>query len=265
MLSTMELPEAILQRYNANKALGRRLAAALAGIGEERRLEGNVDIAAWEYQAYVYVHDSAFFKFYHSDRLLRMFSEGDFVLAGPRFETGEARIVCEFATDVTLFRPDVLQNALCNNPDILTDWMAYHDADQAIMYGLCARQMQIEQEPDLCLQRFEPGQFIIGEGEASTQVFVLIDGSAEVVSRDVTVGEIKPPELFGEIGFLLNQPRTASVVATTACTVQVVDTEAFVELIKVNPPLFMSLASTLAGRIVDLNDRVVEIHRHHPL
>ena len=58
-------------------------------------------------------------------------------------------------------------------------------------------------------------------------------------------------------------PRTASVIATTTCTVQIVDNDSFVELIKVNPPLILSLATTLATRVVDLNDRVVQGQEHH--
>jgi CRP-like cAMP-binding protein len=263
MLTTIELPESLAQKYEANKERGRLLAADLAGVGEEMTLEGNIDLLAWEEPAYVYVRGAAYFKFYHSDRLLRMYSEGDFIPTGPRFVTEEAKILCDFAAEVTLFTPAALQQALRENAALLTDWMAYQDTDQAIIYALCASQMQIQQQPDLRLQRVEPGQHIIREGEASNEVFVLIDGSAEVRSRDVTVGEIKPPEFFGEIGFLLNQPRTASVIATTTCTVQIVDNDSFVELIKVNPPLILSLATTLATRVVDLNDRVVQGQEHH--
>ena len=263
MLTTVEIPDSLEKQYEANKDRSRSVAAAIAGLGEERTLDGNVDLLSWEELVYVYVRGAAYFKFYHSGRLLRMYSEGDFVLAGPRYPAGEARIVCDFAAEVTLFTPDALRQALASEADLLSDWMAYQDTDQAVMYELFAHQMQIERQPDLRLQRFESGQFIIEEGHPSNEVFVLIDGKAEVRSRDVTVGEVRPQEFFGEIGFLLNQRRAASVIATMPCTVQVVDNKAFLDLIKANPRLIVSLASTMASRIVDLNDRVVDGQRRH--
>ena len=48
------------------------------------------------------------------------------------------------------------------------------------------------------------------------------------------------------------------MIATSTCTVQVVDSEEFVDLIKHNPQTIISLATTLAERIVELNERVVE-------
>ena len=36
MLSTVDLPEALEEQYQANKELARDLVAALAGMGEER-------------------------------------------------------------------------------------------------------------------------------------------------------------------------------------------------------------------------------------
>ena len=48
------------------------------------------------------------------------------------------------------------------------------------------------------------------------------------------------------------------MIATSTCTVQVVDADEFVDLIKHNPHTIISLATTLAGRIFELNERVVE-------
>ena len=263
MLTTVEIPDSLAKQYEANKEHGHTLSVALADVGEERTLEGDVDLLGWPDLAYVYVREVAFFKFYHSGRLLRMYSQGDFIPVGPRFTAGDAKIICDFAAEITLYTPDALREALRVDASLLAGWLAYQEADQAIMYELCALQLQVERQPDVNLRRFETDQFIVREADASTEVFVLIDGHAEVRHREVTVGEIRPSEFFGEIGFLLNQRRVASVIATRPCTVQVVDNEAFVELIKVNPPLIVSLASTLASRIVELNGLVVDGHRQH--
>lgn len=257
MLSTVEVPELLEEQYEANKQLARKIADALAGTGEERSLQADLNLLAWEEAAYVYVRGTAYFKFYHSGRLLRMYSAGDFVPVGPRFAGTDAKISCDFAADVVYYPAGELMERLNERSDLLAEWTQYQEAEQVIMYGLCAVYMKAERKPEIRLKRFEAGDVIIREGEDSADVFCLIDGSADVKSRDVKVGEVRPSEFFGEIGFLLNQQRIASVIATSTCTVQIVDTEEFVELIKHNPQAIISLATTLAGRILELNERVV--------
>lgn len=257
MLTTVEVPELLEEQYEANKQLARKIADALAGMGEERVLEADLNLLAWEEPAYVYVRGTAYFKFYHSERLLRMYSAGDFIPAGPRFPGAEAKISCDFAADVVYYPAGELMERLNETSGLPAEWMQYQESELAIMYGLCAVYMKPERKPDIRLKRFETGDVIISEGEDSADVFCLIDGSAEVKSRNVKVGEIRPLEFFGEIGFLLNQHRIASVIATSTCTVQIVDAEEFVELIKHNPQAIISLATTLARRIVELNERVV--------
>ena len=258
MLSIVDVPEALEKQYEANKQLGRSIATALEGKGEERLLEADVDLLAYEDLAHMYVRGAAYFQFFHSDRLLRLYSEGDFVPVGPRFAGADARITCELAADVVFFSPGELMRELTDKPDLLAAWMQYQESEQSVMYGLCARYAQPMAQTGLRLKRFEPGEVIIREGEAPEEVYCLIDGLAEARSRDVKVGEVRPTEFFGEIGFLLNQRRIASVLAVRPCTVQVLDNREFVELIRHNPQAIVSMASTLASRVVELNDRVVE-------
>ena len=257
MLSTVDLPEALEEQYQANKELARDLVAALAGTGEERQIDAGVDLLSFEEPGYAYIDGTAYFKFYHSDRLLRMYSDGDIVPVGRRLVEPDARIICDFAADLVCFTPENVKAQLGASPDLLDKWLQYHETEQAIVFGLCARYARVDASPDIRLRRFKPGEVIISEGEPSSEVLCLIDGLAEVKSRDVTVGEIGPSEFFGEIGFLLNQNRTAAVTAKKTCTVQVIDSTEFVEFIKHNPHVIVTLATTLASRIVMLNDRVV--------
>ncbi len=102
MLSTVDVPEALEKQYENNKKLAREIAGALYG-GVERRLNAEVDLLSVDDLAYVYLRGPAYFKFYHTDRLLRMFSEGDIVPVGPRYPEKYAKIICDFAADVIFF------------------------------------------------------------------------------------------------------------------------------------------------------------------
>ncbi|KXS97316.1 hypothetical protein AC578_10743 [Pseudocercospora eumusae] len=64
---------------------------------------------------------------------------------------------------------------------------------------------------------FQPSQEIIREGEDAKAMYWLVRGSVRVTSRDgeSTYAELRPGSFFGEIGILMDMPRTASIVATT--------------------------------------------------
>lgn len=62
---------------------------------------------------------------------------------------------------------------------------------------------------------FQPAQEIIREGDDAKAMYWLVRGSVRVTSRDgeSTYAELKPGAFFGEIGILMDMPRTASIVA----------------------------------------------------
>ena len=65
---------------------------------------------------------------------------------------------------------------------------------------------------NLDLKEYDDGQIIIEEGTNGTEIYKLfqIEGGLEVLKKDVRIGVItKPGEYFGEMGFILNEPRSA--------------------------------------------------------
>ena len=63
------------------------------------------------------------------------------------------------------------------------------------------------------------GGVVLKEGEISNSVMILIEGDLEVCNRDGdsyhSIAIIKQGEVFGEISFFDNEPRTKSVIAKT--------------------------------------------------
>jgi CRP-like cAMP-binding protein len=62
------------------------------------------------------------------------------------------------------------------------------------------------------------GQHLADEGEYAYDLFVIEDGTAEVIQDGKTVAELGPGEFFGEMGVLERAPRNATVVAQTPMT-----------------------------------------------
>ena len=65
---------------------------------------------------------------------------------------------------------------------------------------------------------FQPGDEIIVEGEFDENFYLLISGKVSVRRADLEVDVLKPGATFGELGFIVNQARTATIVAQEKVT-----------------------------------------------
>jgi CRP-like cAMP-binding protein len=60
-----------------------------------------------------------------------------------------------------------------------------------------------------------PGQILMKEGDYSTELIAIEEGTADVVKGGRTVASLGPGELIGEMGLLSREPRSADVIATS--------------------------------------------------
>ena len=71
---------------------------------------------------------------------------------------------------------------------------------------------------------YQPGETIIDEGKYDNWVFWLIDGRIEIVKKTVTVATFqRVGDMFGEMGILEGDARSASVIACTPTTCLTID------------------------------------------
>ena len=78
------------------------------------------------------------------------------------------------------------------------------------------------------------GTVLIQEGAVADDFFVLTDGRVEVSAVgeggvEHALGELVPPDYFGEIGLLERRPRSATVTTTSPCTVLRINGDDFVD------------------------------------
>jgi serine/threonine protein kinase len=62
-------------------------------------------------------------------------------------------------------------------------------------------------------EEHQPGTEIIVEGEFAENFYLLVSGKVSVRRADFEVDVLKPGATFGELGFIVNQARTATIVA----------------------------------------------------
>lgn len=111
---------------------------------------------------------------------------------------------------------------------------------------------------NLDLTEYEDGQVIIEEGTNGTEVFKLYqsEGGLEVLKKDVRIGVItNPGEYFGEMSFILNEPRSATIRSIGKSVVEVIPMQegGLERLINENPEVANRIITTLAERLKKVN------------
>jgi CRP/FNR family transcriptional regulator, cyclic AMP receptor protein len=110
----------------------------------------------------------------------------------------------------------------------------------------------------LPLQRFDPGQFLIKEGEHHNKLLILVQGGLEVLKGDLRVAiSRKPGAVFGEISVLLNVPHTASVKAIEASSCYVLEDP--ISFLETHPKAALHVSKILARRLDSLTRYLVDV------
>ncbi len=104
-------------------------------------------------------------------------------------------------------------------------------------------------------KQFEKGEIIVTKGDVSDDVYIVRSGMAEIVDINATgeetlVSIIDQGQVFGELGFILEQPRTITVRAIEKTEVEVFDTRSFsylydTELGQLIKPIMQKMAERL--------------------
>lgn len=108
--------------------------------------------------------------------------------------------------------------------------------------------------------KLKKGDVLIREGSESDSMYLLQEGSLAVFKRkgakDALLGHIHTGELVGEMSFLDQEPRSATVIAATDATLVEIPHQKFVELFQSQPTWFQSLIKTLLNRLRATNAKV---------
>lgn len=74
---------------------------------------------------------------------------------------------------------------------------------------------------------FSAGSLLVKEGDLEDTAYLIVSGRCRVYRKingaEVTLRQIGPGDILGELSLLLDTPRTASIVAEEECTVLVID------------------------------------------
>ncbi len=87
--------------------------------------------------------------------------------------------------------------------------------------------LQMPKAFEVCNQ----GQALIKEGGYEPFFYIILSGQALVYHRHHQIGQIECPSQFvGEVGFICNEPRSATVIAETDMVLMKIDSDSFQQL-----------------------------------
>jgi CRP/FNR family transcriptional regulator, cyclic AMP receptor protein len=97
-------------------------------------------------------------------------------------------------------------------------------------------------------EEFPEGKVILREGDYSNHLFAIEEGSAKVVRGEEEIGELGPGDIFGEVGLLSKDRRTASIVATSRVRVIKIEHWELQRMKKKLPDVYKRIEDTAAER-----------------
>jgi len=108
--------------------------------------------------------------------------------------------------------------------------------------------------------RLNAGDYLLREGEESTEMYYLQSGTLAVFKRkgdqEHQIGTIISGELVGEMSFLDKHPRSATVQAMTESVLVIIPSEKLEGTMKELPKWFTALLHTLLERLRKANARI---------
>lgn len=247
MLALTDISDDILLLYKNTKLATEELIEKISNIHEILVDSGtNLDSFSKEYD-FIYIKEGVY-KCFYNNKLLRFYSEND-LLYIKNFPLNFS-IVGEFGTTIIPF-------SFCSiSANLLNDFINILDIENKINLYLLSVNIHndINIQPELKL--YSKGDIITNEGDYPDMIYEMISGEASVIKSDQIIGKINAGEIFGEISFLNECSRTATVVADSRCEVITIKKEIFSNLIKEKPQFLLSISKTLAKRVISLNNKI---------
>lgn len=110
-------------------------------------------------------------------------------------------------------------------------------------------------------KKIKKDEYLITEGGTSNEMFWVLEGSfvitkLNVDDKNVIIGKVLPGELVGEMSFLDDLPRSASVRATEDSEVLMIPHKKFIDVLDGQPRWFRSLMRTLSHRLRGANQMI---------
>ncbi len=96
---------------------------------------------------------------------------------------------------------------------------------------------------------YAAGDTIFVRGEPAEEMFLIKEGRVNIVVDGKTLNSMGAGEILGEMALISNDPRSATAVAASDCTLVPVNEERFLFLVQQTPYFSLHVMGVLANRL----------------
>ena len=201
---------------------------------------------------------------YQLDKPIRILSDHDvFGLENHYRETPYSTTAKALSLSrVAAYESDAIEDIVYSKPGLVSMVLrsAYLQLEQTT--SVAESNIPYSETINLDVQEFADGETIIEEGTSGTEIYKLYQAEQglEVLKKGLRIGMItKPGEYFGEMSFILNEPRSATIRSAGRSLVEVIPVQdgGLEKIISENPEMANKIISSLAQRLKQANLLIV--------
>ena len=139
--------------------------------------------------------------------------------------------------------------------------LRYNEPGNEVRFELSHQENETNMVPrifeDQAERVFQDREVVFKEGEESNYLYYIVSGTFEIYSGGKLISTLTPDDMFlGEMSFLLNDRRSATVISRGRSVLMTIQKKSFVNIIKEQPHYGIFLARLLAQRLSKLNATV---------
>lgn len=109
---------------------------------------------------------------------------------------------------------------------------------------------------------FYEGEVIVREGDKSEEVFIVLEGTLNVIKDDMygnsnIIATVGKGAIFGEMGVFLDQKRSCTIASKSDLTLLELPNQGFLSALLKFPDLTFRLFKSLSAKLNDINEKLV--------
>jgi len=197
--------------------------------------------------------------YYLHNKLVMHFEAGDLLGLPGTLNLPQGQFSCDRQVTLLAYERDALVEHANSDLKSQRNWAYMLLCSISYYEQALTQELRTEFHPTAGFLHYRAGETIINQGDVADRVYTLLEGNADAVCDEVKVGEINANEIFGALAVFTRQPRMASVVASSDCTVLAVRKEEFISLIEHQPQICMGLIEEMAAKINQLNNQLLQL------
>jgi len=137
--------------------------------------------------------------------------------------------------------------------------LTYNKKGNEVTFHIEHIQHQSNEYPTIFSERdevsFKKDDIVFTQGDESNYLYYIVSGIYEIIANNTTITKLTPADLFlGEMSFLLNNERSATVRAVSNGVLLKITKEDFINAMKKKPYYGILLSRILASRLVLLHE-----------